>query len=228
LLNIAVNQLLCSIEAIKISKPCYNTNVPKNFERQVVKIMIKLIAIAASTGGVEALEQITAALPVNIPPTLFLIHMPAPLTNVFALRLNMMFSGTVAEAKTGDVLQSGNILVAPGGKHTQLVNNLGKLSVNCFAGERVNFVIPSADVLFESIATVYPNNTLGVILTGIGNDGAAGLKLMRDKGARTIGQDEASSIVYGMPKVAYNQGAVEFQLPLDLIARKIVEICRIF
>ena len=190
--------------------------------------MIKLIAIAASTGGVEALEQIAATLPANIPPTLFLIHMPAPLTNVFALRLNMMYAGTVTEAKTGDILQNGNILVAPGGKHMQLVNTFGKLSVNCVVGERVNFVIPSADVLFESIATAMPNNTLGVILTGIGNDGATGLKLMRDKGARTIGQDEASSVVYGMPKVAYNQGAVEFQLPLDLISRKIMDICKIF
>ena len=184
----------------------------------------KLIAIAASTGGVDALENVIQHLPTTIPPVLLVIHMPQGFTKMFATRLNRNYRVSVAEAKTGDFLQQGQVLIAPAGKHMQLLDNNGKLSVNCFLGEKVHSVIPSADVLFESIANIPRLNAVGVILTGMGADGAMGLKMMRDNGARTIGQDKASSAIYGMPKVAMDIGAVEFQLPLNQIVNKILSL----
>ena len=180
-----------------------------------------LIALGASTGGVEALISILRCFPEDCPPTVVTQHMPALFANRFARRLNNICAPKVFEA--GDVaqLQRGCIYIASGEDSHLHVS--GNLNFNCrmVADEPVNGHRPSVDVMFETVANSAGNSALGVILTGMGNDGAAGLLAMRNKGARTIGQDKASCVVYGMPKAAYECGAVETQLPLDRIAKEI-------
>ena len=182
----------------------------------------KLIAIGASTGGVEALDKILSRFPAEMPPMVLVLHMQIGFTKLFAARLNKKLAISVKEAQTGDLLLPGQLLVAPAGQHMIVVNRSGKMAVECYTGEKVQFVIPSADVLFNSVAEVFRQDALGIILTGIGADGASGLLKMRENGALTIGQDQATCSIYGMPKVAYEMGAVEFQLPLDRIADKIL------
>jgi len=184
----------------------------------------KIIAIAASTGGVEALEQLISRFPMSIPPVVLVLHMPPGFTKMFAARLNGKFDISVKEAQSGDYLAQGQILVAPAGKHMQLVNRLGKLAVDCFMGDKINSVIPSADVLFESVANLQRQDAVGVILTGLGSDGAKGLLMMKNHGAPTIGQNKETSAIYGMPKVAKELGAVQYELPLNKIADKILSL----
>jgi len=183
----------------------------------------KVVAIGASTGGVEALETLMARFPMNIPPVVLVIHMPVGFTKLFAARLDTLLKYTVKEAQTGDILTRNQILIAPAGKHMKVVNKDGRLVVECFVGPKVQSVIPSADVLFESVAENIRHNAIGVILTGMGADGARGLLKMREKGAVTIGQDRETSAIYGMPKVAFEMGAVQYQLPLGKIADKIFQ-----
>jgi two-component system chemotaxis response regulator CheB len=140
---------------------------------------------------------------------------------MFAERLNSSTDLEVKEAQTGDMIESGRVLIAPGDKHMKIVNIGGNYRVECFASEKVNGHCPSVDILFESVAKEVGGDAIGVILTGMGYDGAKGLLSMKRKGARTIGQDEKSSVVYGMPKVAYNIGAVEKQKSLENIATTI-------
>jgi len=184
----------------------------------------KIIAIGASTGGVGALDEVLSRFPANIPPVLIVQHMPAGITKLFASRLNVAYKFDVKEAESGDALQNNRVLIAPAGKHMKLISKGGKLAVECFVGPKVQYVIPSADVLFESLAELAGKQSIGVILTGMGADGAAGLKKMRDAGAATIGQDKATSTIYGMPKVAFDIGAVQHQLPLNAIADKILRL----
>jgi len=184
----------------------------------------KLIAIGASTGGIDAVENVLLRLPAHVPPILLVVHMQPGITGLFASRLEDILNYPVKEAETGDLLERGKILIAPGGKHMKVVNKLGRLAVECYAGPRVQHVIPSADVLFESLAPISGPSTIGVILTGIGADGARGLLQMRMAGAQTIGQDEKTCLVYGMPKVAKEMGAVQYELPLDKIADKIMTL----
>ena len=186
----------------------------------------RVIAIAASTGGVETLEKIIPFFPANVPPIALVQHMPPGLTRSFATRLNLKYNISVKEAESGDILKQGQMLIAPGGKHMQIVNLQGNLAAKCFIGERLHGVIPSADILFESVANVVQKNAIGVILTGMGADGARGLLMMRQNGASTIGQDKHTCCVYGMPKVAMNFGAVEYELPLEQIANKILSLAR--
>jgi len=190
----------------------------------------KLIAIGASAGGVEALSKIVPHFPANFPPVVMVVHMPQGFTKMLATRLSSL-QGTcvkIKEAISGDSLLQGQVLIAPAGKHMRLIEQSGgKLSVECFMGEKVQGVMPSADVLFESVANlsrVTRANAIGVILTGLGADGAKGLKMMRDNGARTIGQNKETSAIYGMPKVAMDIGAVEYQLPLNQIVGKILSL----
>jgi len=182
----------------------------------------KVIAIAASTGGVEALEKVLARFPGSAPPIVVVLHMPPGFTKIYATRLNGKLNISVKEAQTGDVLKQGQALIAPAGKHMQIINNSGKVQINCFHGEKVQSVIPSADVLFDSVADMFRQNAIGVILTGMGADGARGLLKMREYGATTIGQDKATSAIYGMPKVAKEMGSVMHELPLDQIADKVL------
>ena len=178
----------------------------------------KIIALGASTGGTEAIYNILKQLPKDVPGIVIVQHIPPNFSRMFAERLNTTTNLEVKEAKTGDYLEKGKVLIAPGDQH-MVIKKIGeRYKVECFYGEKVNGHCPSVDVLFESVAKEAGKNAIGVILTGMGYDGAKGLLAMRRNGARTLGQDEKSSVVYGMPKVAYNIGGVEKQVTLDGIA----------
>ena len=184
----------------------------------------KLIAIGASTGGVEALEAVFVRLNANSLPIVAVIHMQERFTKLFAERLNGKLPITVKEAQSGDLLKQGQVLIAPGGMHTEIVNKGRGPEIRCFVGPRVHHVIPAADIMFESVAKIFGGNSIGVILTGMGADGAAGLLSMRNKGAITIGQNRETCAVYGMPKVAFEMGAVQHVLPLNEIGGKLVTL----
>jgi two-component system chemotaxis response regulator CheB len=179
----------------------------------------RIIAIGASTGGTEAINNVLEQLPPSVPGIVVVQHIPPKFSRMFAERLNDTIALEVREASTGDYLQKGHVLVAPGDQHMRIKRIGDKYKVECFKGEKVNGRCPSVDVLFESVAKEAGSRAIGIILTGMGYDGAKGLLSMRKKGARTIGQDEESSVVYGMPKVAYNIGAVEKQAALHQIPR---------
>lgn len=181
----------------------------------------RIIAIGASTGGTEAIFSILKSLPASTPGIVVVQHIPPVFSRMFAERLNNSIDLEVKEAQTGDYVQKGRVLIAPGSKHMKVKRVMDKYRVECFEGEKVNVHCPSVDVLFESVAKEAGNRAIGVILTGMGYDGAKGLLSMRRKGARTIGQDEGSSVVYGMPKAANNNGAVEKQASLDKIPKLI-------
>lgn len=182
----------------------------------------KIIAMGASTGGTEALFSVLSKLPDNLPGIVIVQHIPPVFSKMFADRMNNTLRMNVREAKTGDYVEPGHVLLAPGDKHMVVKKFGGRLRVEVRAGEKVSGHCPSVDVLFNSVAAACGADAVGVILTGMGSDGAKGLLAMRQKGARTIGQDEATCIVYGMPKVAYELGAVEKQLPLENIAQGII------
>ncbi len=173
-----------------------------------------IIGIGASTGGTEAIHTILKSLPDQIPGIVIVQHIPPVFSRMFAERLNGSTLLQVKEAETGDLLGPGKVLIAPGDRHMRIKKRGNEYRVECFEGEKVNGHCPSVDVLFESIAKEAGNHAIGVILTGMGYDGARGLLAMKRSGAITIGQDQESSIVYGMPKVAHEAGAVEQQMPL--------------
>ncbi len=182
----------------------------------------RLVAIGSSTGGVEALSAFIAQLPANCPPTLIVQHMPPDFTASLAARLDRLNAPKIMEAIDGAPIETGCVYIAPGGpKHLEIEDNQG-LRCRLRAGEPVNGHSPSVDVLFNSVAKVAKSNAIGIILTGMGRDGAQGLMTMRQAGAKTIGQDEASSLIYGMPRAAFEIGAVERQLPLDRIANTVL------
>ncbi|OCW56212.1 protein-glutamate methylesterase/protein-glutamine glutaminase [Hoeflea olei] len=183
----------------------------------------KIIAIGASTGGVEALIAVLTKFPANCPPTVITQHMPATFTKSFAERLNRLCAPRVKEAEDGDRLEIGRIYLAPGGsQHLEIANQTAPRCVLTDGGP-VNGHRPSVDVLFNSVAGLARNKAVGVILTGMGRDGAAGLLKMRQAGATTIGQNEKTCVVYGMPRVAHEIGAVGVQLPLNLIGEEILK-----
>jgi two-component system chemotaxis response regulator CheB len=185
----------------------------------------RTIAIGSSTGGVEALLTILSEFPADCPPTVVTQHMPASFTHSFADRLNRSCAAQVSEAVDGDVLAPGRIFIAPGGDRHLEVTGTSTLRCRLVDAGPVSGHRPSVDVLFNSLAAATGERTLGIILTGMGRDGAQGLLALRKAGARTLGQDEASSVVYGMPKVAFDIGAVERQLPLRKIASTALDIC---
>ncbi len=178
----------------------------------------KIIAIGASTGGTEATLKIIRDLPKDMPGVLVTQHMPPGFTKMYADRLNKLCDMSVREATDGDRVESGLVLIAPGDKQMKLMKDEKGYYVSCKPGEKVSGHCPSVDVLFNSVAETAGKNAVGIILTGMGKDGASGLMNMRKAGAYTIGQDEKSSVVYGMPMVAYNIGAVETQASIENIA----------
>ncbi len=180
-----------------------------------------LIAIGASTGGIEATLSILKSLSDDMPGIVIVQHMPPVFTRLYAERLNNICRMEVREAKNLDIISPGMVLLAPGGIQMSVVKRAGVLKVECKAGEKVSGHCPSVDHLFDSISNIRGINTLGIILTGMGSDGAKGLLAMRKTGAATIGQDQKTSVVYGMPAVAHTIGAVERQLPIDAIALQI-------
>lgn len=179
------------------------------------------IAIGSSTGGTEAVYSILQAMPADAPGILVVQHMPPRFTAMYADRLNNSCPMEVREAKNGDRIYPGLALIAPGDYHMRIKKTGTLYTVECRQEERVNGHCPSVDVLFESMAQVVKEKAVGVILTGMGYDGARGLLTMRRQGARTIGQNEQSSVVYGMPKAALEIGAVEKQASLEDLPRLI-------
>jgi two-component system chemotaxis response regulator CheB len=185
----------------------------------------RMVAIGSSTGGVEALLTVLSRYPANCPPTVITQHMPAAFTKSFAERLNRACAAEVNEAWDGAPLQTGKVYLAPGGaKHLEIA---GQTALRCTLreGDLVNGHRPSVDRLFFSMAHAVGAKTVGVILTGMGRDGAQGLRAIRDEGGRTLGQDERSCVVYGMPKAAADLGAVERQTSLERMADAILDLC---
>lgn len=204
-------------------------NMPKSKANNKIVVnnqisLDKIIAIGASTGGTEAIYNLIKNFPANVPGILIVQHIPPVFSKMFAERLNNSTALSVKEAATGDFVGPGKVFIAPGDKHMKIrkIGNLYK--IECFEADKVSGHCPSVDVLFESVAKECKENAIGIILTGMGYDGAKGLLSMRNNGACTIGQDEVSSVVYGMPKVAYNIGAVERQVSLDKMPQVIYSI----
>ncbi|WP_147535359.1 protein-glutamate methylesterase/protein-glutamine glutaminase [Bacillus marasmi] len=177
----------------------------------------KIIAIGASTGGTEALLRLFKQLPRDIPGIVVVQHIPANFSRMFAERLDAQTHFAVKEAEAGDIVEPGKIYIAPGERHMRIIRRGFSIKLDVFKGEKVSGHCPSVDVLFESVAKEIGKKAIGIILTGMGSDGAKGLLSIRQHGGRTIGQDEASSVVYGMPKVAYSIGAVEKQGSIERI-----------
>lgn len=178
-----------------------------------------LIAIGASTGGTEATLQILKELPADTPGIVITQHMPEGFTKMYADRLERLCQMRVKEASNGDTIEQGLALIAPGGDLQMKVVRVGtKYTVKCYPGEKVNGHRPSVDVLFDSVAASARDNAVGIILTGMGQDGAEGLLKMKNAGAYTIGQDKDSCVVYGMPMVAHRIGAVTTQAPCASIS----------
>ncbi len=187
----------------------------------MVQTTDKVVAIGASTGGTQALERVLTALPRTTVGIVIVQHMPEKFTAAFAQRLNGICEVEVLEAKTGDRVIPGRALIAPGGRHMLLRRNGAQYQVEVLDGPPVNRHKPSVDVLFRSVAQCAGNNAVGIIMTGMGDDGAAGMLELRNKGALTIAQDEASCVVFGMPKEAIKHGGVIKVLPLGSLAGEI-------
>lgn len=186
-----------------------------------------ILAIGASTGGTEAIKTVLLGLPADIPPLVIVQHMPPTFTHHYAGRLNGLVRFAVKEAEDGDELRSGLALLAPGDFHMKIVaETSGKWRVRLNKDPQLHAVRPAVDIMMQSVAQTAGSQALGVILTGMGKDGAAGLKAMRDAGARTIAQDEASSVVYGMPRAAFELGAVEKVVALKNVAEELVAMLR--
>ena len=183
---------------------------------------LDVVAIGASTGGTDAINSIITKFSANMPGIVIVQHMPAGFTSLYAKRLDAISNLEVKEADDGDEVRPGRVLISPGDYHMALRKRGSGYVVSLDRGQRVNGHRPSVDVLFDSVAEAAGGHAIGVILTGMGADGAAGLKKIRDFGGYTIGQDERSSIVYGMPMAAYLSGAVMVQLPLYRIPDELV------
>jgi two-component system, chemotaxis family, protein-glutamate methylesterase/glutaminase len=185
----------------------------------------RIIAIGASTGGVEALKRVLMDMPAVCPPILITQHMPPRFTAAFAERLNRECPMKVSEAVHHEVIEPSHVYVAPGSHHLELARFGGRYHCALSDAPQVSGHRPSVDVLFRSVARIAGNTAIGVILTGMGRDGAEGMFELRQAGAITIGQDEASSLVYGMPRVAFERGAVMHQHPLSRMADGILDAC---
>lgn len=183
----------------------------------------RIVAVGASTGGTQALEKVLTRLPTTCPPILIVQHMPGAFTCSFAARLNGLCAIEVREARHRDRPMSGVALIAPGGMHMILAPSGPQYMVEVFDAPPMNRHKPSVDMLFRSVARHAGANALGIVMTGMGNDGAQGLLAMREAGARTAVQDEASCVIYGMPMEAKKLGAAATVLHLDRIHEAIVE-----
>lgn len=190
---------------------------------QLIHTTNKIIAIGASTGGTKALEAVLTELPATIPGIVIVQHMPPVFTKSFAARLNSICEVNVKEAEDGDLIEPGQVLLAPGNYHMLAEKSGAKYYVKIKQGPPVHHHRPSVDVLFNSVAKAAGKNATGVLLTGMGADGAKGLLAMKEKGSHTVAQDEATSVVYGMPKEAKALGAVSEVLPLHKIAHSLIQ-----
>lgn len=221
-----------SVQLAEKIKAVYAAKLPKPEQRQTAKKQIpvastaparyanKIIAIGASTGGAEAIKNVLTQMPRNAPGIVVVQHMPAQFTKSFAGRLNELSQMQVKEAENGDAVKNGQVLIAPGNFHMLLKRKGTKYFVTVKTGPLVHYQRPAVDVLFRSVARLAGSNAVGIILTGMGKDGAQGLLEMKNAGALTIAQDEHSSVVYGMPKAARLIGAVDYEEEIHNIAAK--------
>lgn len=191
----------------------------------IYKSTDRLVAIGSSTGGVEALRDVVLDLPAAAPPVVVTQHIPPRFSTSFAQRLDGLAAVRVKEAVDGERIVAGHVFIAPGDKHLAVRRSGAMLVAHVYDGPLVSGHKPSVDVLFQSVAEACGAKAVGVILTGMGRDGSEGLLKMRQAGAATLGQDEASCVVYGMPKAARDIGAVERELPLSRIADEILKLC---
>lgn len=186
----------------------------------------KVIAIGASTGGVEAISRVLKALPATLPGIVIVQHMPPGFTKSYSDRLNQNCAMEVKEAESGDHVSPGKVLIAPGDQHMEVHRSGGNYIVTCYRGEKVSRHCPSVEVLFRSVAKYVGANAVGIILTGMGNDGAEGMLAMRQAGAKTLAQDEKSCVVFGMPKEAHRLGGVEQLVSLNKIPDTLVQLLK--
>lgn len=207
------------IAAAKVERPVLKFDPSIEF-----KISDFVIAIGASTGGTEAIRVVLENLPDNLPPIVITQHMPVGFTNSFAKRLNQLSKLTVKEAENNDVLEIGHAYIARGDRHLVISKYANKFTAILNDDLPVNRHKPSVDVLFNSVAKAYGKNAIGVILTGMGDDGSSGMKTMHDNGAQTIAQNEESCVVFGMPKVAISKKGVDHILPISEIGDFIVNL----
>ncbi|AFS77916.1 chemotaxis-specific methylesterase CheB [Gottschalkia acidurici 9a] len=219
-----ISELIRKIKIASISKVGYPQEGYVNIESiydtsNINKNMI--IAIGASTGGTEAILKILKDFHKDIPGIVIVQHMPAKFTKMYADRINNICEIDIKEAEKGDIVTPGKALIAPGGYHMEVKKRGDKYIVDCFRDEKVNGHRPSVDVLFNSVADCFGKKAVGVILTGMGCDGSKGLLKMKESGAITIAQDEKTSVVYGMPRVAYQIGATTKVLPIHKISREV-------
>ncbi|SMX27489.1 Chemotaxis response regulator protein-glutamate methylesterase [Pelagimonas phthalicica] len=200
--------------------------LPPPNHKSMARTTETVIAIGASTGGTEALRNFLEQLPPDCPPVIIVQHMPGGFTKAFAERLNGSCRITVKEAENGDSMLTGHALIAPGSLHTLLTRSGANYAVEVRDGPLVSRHRPSVDVLFRSVAQTAGKNAIGVIMTGMGDDGAKGMLEMRQAGARTLGQDEATCIVYGMPREAMKAGAVEKEYPLERLPQAVLTLAK--
>jgi two-component system chemotaxis response regulator CheB len=213
----------------RAAEPVSSTPAPDRRRAQAEAIVhqhgpIDLIAIGASTGGVEALRSVLVELPEQMPPIVIVQHIPPVFSTEFAARLDRLCRLRVKEAQDGDDLTPGQVLIAPGGLHLSIRRSGGRFRAAVHGGDPVHFQRPAVDVLFDSVACSGGRRVIGAILTGMGTDGAAGMLAMKRAGARTIAQNEASCVVFGMPREAIRLGGVDQVLPVDRIASELVRL----
>jgi two-component system chemotaxis response regulator CheB len=227
-------EMIQTLKAAAKSRPRMRTSLPDAAPKAALArapvlssihafAMNKPVVIGSSTGGTQALEQVLTSLPADAPGIAITQHMPEKFTAMYAQRLAGICAMRVREAKDGDRLERGLALIAPGGLHMQLRKSAGQYYVHVADGPPVNRHKPSVDVLFKSAAECAGRDALGIIMTGMGDDGARGMKTMHDGGARTIAQNEETCVVFGMPKEAIKLQAVDDILPLEQIARAILQ-----
>lgn len=214
--------------AVRAAASCTRSNLGGRLGRAPVDMVLPrrlaehaVVAIGISAGGPQTLHQMLPAIPPSFPPIVITQHMPAGFTAPFADRLNSVCKCTVTEAAAGDVLEAGHIYIAPGHAHLRIVARLGRLAIRLSEGAKVSGFRPSVDAMFDSLATAAAARTVAVMMTGMGSDGAAGLKRLKQGGAQTISQDQQTSIVYGMPKAAAATGCVDQIVPMHEIPRAI-------
>jgi two-component system, chemotaxis family, protein-glutamate methylesterase/glutaminase len=214
-----------SLNSIEV-KPKLSSDVviPQKTSRSMIQTTEKVIAVGASTGGTEAIRTFLESMPLDSPGIVIVQHMPEMFTKSFAQRLNELCRITVKEAENNDTVIPGRALIAPGNKHMLLKRSGARYYVELKDGPLVNRHKPSVDVLFRSTAQYAGKNSIGVILTGMGDDGAKGLLEMREAGAKTIAQDEKTCVVFGMPKEAIKLNAAEKIMPLDQIGPMVVKL----
>ncbi|MEM1423724.1 MAG: chemotaxis protein CheB, partial [Planctomycetota bacterium] len=214
--------LIRAVRHMRLDKRRPNPDA-KPLSGALIETTNKVLAIGSSTGGTDALTRLLAPLPPTSPGTVIVQHMPAGFTKSFADRLDSLSALEVKEAEDGDSVVPGRALLAPGERHMMLVRDGARYIVRVYDGERVCRHRPSVEVLFNSVAKFAGANAMGVMLTGMGDDGASAMKKMHDAGAFTVAQDKSSCVVFGMPNAAIEAGGVDEVLHLDDIPQRVVD-----